>query len=50
MTELRRRMEQDMLLRNYSVHTRKNYVRYVQRFAEHYGRPPDLLGPEDVRR
>lgn len=49
MTELRRRMEQDMRVRNYSDDTRIAYVRYVRRLAEHYGRSPDKLSSVDVR-
>ena len=49
MTELRERMIEDLRVRNYSIHTEQAYVRYVRRFAEHFGRSPAKLGPEDVR-
>ncbi len=49
MTALRRRMEQDLRIRNYSVHTQAGYLRYVRRFAEHFKWSPDRLGPEEVR-
>jgi len=49
MTELRERMIEDLRVRNYSSHTEKAYVRYVRRFAEHFGRSPADLGHEEVR-
>ena len=49
MTALRERMSDDLRIRNYSEGTRQAYLRYVRRFAEHCGRSPDELGPEDVR-
>lgn len=49
MTPLRRRMIEDLRIRNRSQHTIDAYVRLVARFAEYYGRSPDKLGPEDVR-
>lgn len=49
MTELRQRMINDMVIRNYSPHTIREYVRSIAKFAEHFGRPPDRLTPEHVR-
>ena len=49
MTPLRTRMLEDLRIRNFSPHTQKAYVRYVARFARHFGCPPDQLGPEDIR-
>lgn len=49
MTPLRRKLIEDMRVRNYSEHTIRGYVRYVAKFAEHYGYSPDRLGPEHVR-
>jgi len=42
-------MIEDMRVRNLSENTQQQYVRYVAKFAEHFGKSPDLLGPEDVR-
>ena len=47
MTPVRRRMIEDMRIRNFSPHTQQAYVRYVARFAQHYGRSPARLGPND---
>ena len=49
MTHLRCRMIEDLQVRNYARATQENYVRYVARFAQHFGRSPDQLGPEEVR-
>ncbi len=49
MTALRRRMIEDMRIRNFSPLTQQAYIRYVARFAKHFGRSPEELGIEDVR-
>ena len=49
MTELRRKMIEDLRIRNFAPATQREYVRYVARFAQHFGRPPDELGPEEIR-
>jgi integrase/recombinase XerD len=49
MTPLRRRMIEDMQLRNFAPRTIIVYVNCVVRFARHFGRSPELLGPDDVR-
>ena len=49
MTPLRRRMIEDLQVRNYSPATQKGYLHCVARFAQHFGRSPDQLGPEEVR-
>jgi integrase/recombinase XerD len=49
MTPLRRRMIEDMQLRNFSTGTITVYVNSVARLARHFGRSPEALGPEEVR-
>jgi site-specific recombinase XerD len=49
MTPLRRRMIDDMTLRNFTKATIDAYVRCVARFASHFHSSPDLLGREHVR-
>ena len=49
MTTLRRRMMEDMQLRNLSQHTQDAYVQQVSQFARHFNRSPKLLGPEEIR-
>src|SRR2546427_9706850 len=49
MTPLRRRMLEDMQIRNYSPHTIDGYLRSVAQFATHFGTAPDRLGPEHIR-
>ncbi len=49
MTEMRRRMEEELRLQGCSPRTQKTYICWVRRFAEHYHRPPEQMGPEEVR-
>jgi hypothetical protein len=49
MTALRKRLIEDIQLRNFSPHTVEAYVRAVSQFSRHYGRSPDQLSGEQVR-
>jgi integrase/recombinase XerD len=49
MTPLRRRMIEDMRIRNLSPHTQRAYVEQVSRFARHFGQPPERLGQDEIR-
>ena len=49
MTPLRRRMLDDMTIRNMSPSTQKIYVRAVANFSIYHERSPDKLNSEDVR-
>lgn len=49
MTPLRRRMIEDMRIRNLAPNTQRTYVEQVSRFARHFGKSPELLGPADIR-
>src|ERR1022692_776241 len=49
MTALRQRMLEDLRIRNYSPSTMECYVRSVAEFANHFNKPPDQLGPEEIR-
>lgn len=46
---LRRRMIEDMTLRNLSPSTQQSYVYAVANFSRHFGQSPDKLGLEQVR-
>ncbi|KVQ98751.1 integrase [Burkholderia ubonensis] len=49
MTELRRRMIEDMRVRNLAANTQRAYLQQVRGFAQYFGRSPALLGPEEIR-
>ena len=49
MTHLRKMMLEELERRNYSEGTIRNYLRFVERFAQHFGKSPDKLGPEHLR-
>ena len=49
MTPLRRRMIEDLQLRNLAINTQKSYTYHVALFARHFDRSPELLTPEDIR-
>ena len=46
---LRRRMIEDMSVRNLSPATQRSYVSAVSKFSRYFGRSPDKLELEDVR-
>jgi hypothetical protein len=49
MAPLRRRMIDDMTIRNMSPNTQKIYIRAVANFSAYHGQSPDKLTFEDVR-
>ena len=49
MSPLRRRMIEDMTVRNLSPATQRSYLYAVAKFSRHFGRSPDRLGLEEVR-
>ena len=49
MSPLRRRMIEDMTLRNLSRQTQQSYIYAVAKFSRHFNRPPHRLGMDDVR-
>lgn len=48
MTELRRRMIQQMTVRGFSPRTHESYIAAVRGLARHYRRPPDQLSAQEV--
>jgi len=46
---LRRRMTEDMTVRNLSPATQRSYISAVSKFSRFFGRSPDQLSLEDVR-
>ena len=49
MTQLRKKMLEELQRRNYAQSTAKQYIRIVREFAKHYGKAPDQLGPDQIR-
>ena len=49
MTALRRRMLEDMEVRNLSAGTQQVYLQHISRFARYCGRSPAAVGPEAIR-
>jgi integrase/recombinase XerD len=47
---LRRRMIEDMSVRNFVEKTRNDYIRHVRTFTAFLDRSPDTAAPEDLRR
>ena len=48
MSPLRRRMIEDMTVRNMSPATQRSYVSAVSKFSRYFGRSPDKLTLDDV--
>lgn len=49
MTHLRKMMLEELERRNYTQATTRHYLSFVERFARHFGKSPDKLGPEHLR-
>jgi site-specific recombinase XerD len=49
MTPLRKRMMEELQLRNLSEQAIHAYVKAVERFAKHFRASPERLGPEQIR-
>lgn len=49
MTQLRRKMLEELQRRNYSAITTRKYLQVLTHFAQHFGKSPDKLGPDHLR-
>ena len=49
MTPLRKRMTEQLQLRNLSRTTEETYLKSVERYARFFWKSPEQLGPEQVR-
>ena len=48
MTSLRRKMREDLQIRNFAPSTQKGYLWRVGQFARHFRRSPDQLGLKEI--
>jgi integrase/recombinase XerD len=48
-TRLRTMMLEELQRRNYAQNTVRTYIKIVERFAAHFGRSPERLGPNEIR-
>jgi integrase/recombinase XerD len=48
-THLRKIMLEELERRNYTQATIRHYLSFVERFAKHFGKSPDKLGPDHLR-
>jgi integrase/recombinase XerD len=48
-TQLRKKMQEELQRRNYSESTTVCYLRQITEFAKHFGRSPAQLGPEEIK-
>ncbi len=49
MTHLRKMMLEELQRRNYAQSTVRAYIKIIERFAKHFGRSPEKLGPNHIR-
>ena len=49
MTPLRQQMLYDLRIRGRSENTQKAYALQIKQFAQHFGKSPEQLGPEEIR-
>nr|WP_294566595.1 site-specific integrase [uncultured Rhodopila sp.] len=49
MTPLRRRVIEEMQIRNLAPDTQRTYLQQIALFARHFGKSPELLGPAEIR-
>jgi site-specific recombinase XerD len=49
MTPLRRRVIEEMQIRNLAPDTQRSYLQQISQFARYFRKSPELLGPDDIR-
>ena len=50
MTPLRQRVLDELQRRNYSSATTRGYIHAIRQYAEYFGKSPEQLGGEEIRR
>jgi integrase/recombinase XerD len=49
-TPLRQRLRDELQRRNYSRATTRGYILTIKQFAEYFGKSPERLGGDEIRR
>ena len=49
MTPLRQRMLEDLRIKGRAENTQRSYIEKIKHFAEHFGKSPERLGPDEIR-
>lgn len=49
MTDLRQRMDEDMIVRGFAARTRETYLDVVRGLTTHYGRSPDVITDAEIQ-
>ena len=49
MTPLRQRMIEDLQIKGRAENTQRSYIEKSKHFAEHFGKSPEHLGPDEIR-
>jgi integrase/recombinase XerD len=48
-THLRKMMLEELQRRHYCEATTQRYIRFIERFSQHFHYSPDRLGPQHIR-
>ncbi len=49
MQTIEEQMVTEFTLRGYSPKTQKSYLRYMKSYTDHFGKPPDKMGEQEIK-